>query len=157
MKPDTKNWMNPGGPSLTGTQVKALLLVASESRLQAEPLSRRAAELDAMLEEMSRAHGPSASDLLSRAVDPASTVEERTRIKDLAKRLIETDADDAHRDAARLLYHVSVAAALVHHGASISGRPIHKQQRLYEQFAETWTGHAIGDVFRDAAAHARKA
>ena len=157
MKPDTKSWMNPPGPSLTGSQVKALLLVATESRLQAEPLSQRAAELDGMLEEMSRAYGPTSSDLLSRAADPATTVDERTRIKDLAKQLIESDADDSHRDAARLLYHVAVAAALVHHGAAISGRPIQKQQPLYEELAETWAGHAIGDVFRDAAAHARNA
>jgi hypothetical protein len=157
MKPDTKNWINPRRPSLTGSQVKALLRVATESRLQAEPLSRRAAELDAMLEQMSRADGAGSPDLLLRAADPASSVDELTRIKDLAKRLIRSDADDPHRDAARLLYHVSVAAALVYHGVSISGRPIHKQQPLYEQLAEMWAGHAIGDVFRDAVAHARNA
>jgi hypothetical protein len=154
MKPDSQNWTK-SRTALTGSQMKALLRVATDSGLQSEPLTSRAVELDAVLARLSSAHDGGSPDLLSRAADPTTSVEDLARIKELAKRMIASDADDREREAARLLYHVSVAAALVHHGASISGRPLHKQLPLYEQLAERWAGHAIGDVFRDAAAHAR--
>ena len=59
--------------------------------------------------------------------------------------------DSRHRDAATLLYYVAVAAVFVRHGSEISGRPMRKQRRLYEKFAETWAGHPIGQLFREAA------
>jgi hypothetical protein len=115
---------------LSESQVKALLIVASKSRR------------------------PSVSpyaDLLDKAVRATTSVQELAGIKEQAKKFLKETADSRHRDAATLLYHVTVAAAFVRHGAEISGRPMRKQQQLYEKFAETWAGHAIGQLFREAA------
>ncbi len=118
-------------PDLTASQVKALLIVAS---LPGPPLA-----------------GPY-SDLLEKVAQDTTAVQELTRVKEQAKALMKEAADEGDRDAARLLYHAAVAAAFVHHGAAISGRPMRKQQRLYERFAEQWAGHALGRLFREAAA-----
>jgi hypothetical protein len=115
---------------LSESQVKALLIVASKSR----PPSR----------------APYA-DLLDQAAKATTTVQELAGIKEQAKGFLKDPPDNRHREAARLLYHVSVAAALVRHGAAISGRPIRKQLDLYAKFATTWAGHPIGELFREAA------
>jgi hypothetical protein len=115
---------------LSESQVKALLIVAAKSR------------------------PPSTApyfDLLDQAAKETTTVQELTGIKEQAKGFLKDAPDNRHRDAARLLYHVSVAAAFVRHGAAISGRPIRKQQDLYATFAATWAGHPIGELFREAA------
>jgi len=138
--------------SLSVSQLKTLLLVASESRLASDATpEERAAEAVRMLAEMTDAAGESSSTLFDKAIDETTPVEELTRIKDLAKTFIKNAADHAHRESAQLLYHVSVAAAFVRQGASISGRPMRKQQLLYEQYAAKWAGHPIGRLFRDAA------
>lgn len=116
---------------LTASQVKALLIVASKSRRQS-------------------AAAPY-SDLLEQATSETTSVDELVRIKDLAKGFLKETADSRHREAAQLLYHVTVAAAFVHHATEISGRPMRKQRLLYERYAETWAGHRIGHLFREAA------
>lgn len=139
--------------SLTGSQVKALLVVASESRLpSAETVKRNVMEEERLLDDMTRARGDSSGGLLDRASNEATAVEELVRIKDLAKVLITESDDGRQREAARLLYQVAVAAALVHHAASISGRPIQKQLLLYERLAAEWAGHPFGRLFGEAAA-----
>jgi hypothetical protein len=118
---------------LTQSQVKALLLVASTAR---QP-----------------PRAPYA-DLVDTAANEATTVDELTEIKEQAKTFLTAAPDRRHRAAATLLYHVAVAAALVRHDAAISGRPIHRQQKLYEQYAATWAEHPIGGLFREAARRA---
>jgi hypothetical protein len=150
-----RNWTTARLESLTGSQVKALLVVASASRAHsAEPPKKDAAEDERLLAEMSRAHGDSTAGLLDKVSNEVTSVEELIRIKNLAKVLMKESGDSRHLEAARLLYHVAVAAAFVYHAASISGRPIRKQQLLYDRLAETWTGHAIGRLFGRAAASA---
>lgn len=148
--PPTRSWTQTRLESLTGSQVKALLLVASDSDPQPAPPDEKAAEIGRLLAEMSRA--PSSANLLETAANGTTSVQELTRIKELAKGLMKDAADGPYREAAQLLYHVAVAAAFVHHAASISGRPMHKQQVLYERFAATWAGHTIGQLFREAVA-----
>jgi len=114
---------------LNESQVKALLIVASKSRR--------------------RSTAPYAG-LLDEAVKETTTVQELAGLKEQAKGFLKEPADRRHRDAATLLYHVAVAAAFVRHGAQISGRPMRKQQPLYQQFADTWAGHPIGQLFREA-------
>ncbi len=115
---------------LSESQVKALLIVASKSgRPSVSPYA----------------------DLLDRAMKETTTVQELAGIKEQAKAFLKEASDSRHRDAATLLYHVTVAAAFVRHGAEISGRPMGKQQKLYEKFAETWAGDPIGRLFREAA------
>ena len=114
---------------LSHSQVKALLVVAAKSRRQsADPYA----------------------DLLEIAALPITPVPELMSIKERAKMLIGEAPDTRHRDAATLLYHAAVAAAFVHHGAEISGRPMHKQQAVYERFAEKFAGQPLGRIFRDA-------
>jgi hypothetical protein len=127
MKP---NWTNANLDSLTGTQLKALLLVASDAPPDLETMPHR--------------------ELLETAADDTTSVEELSRIKDAAKVLAKQAEDGPHREAAQLVYHVAVVAAFIRHGAEISGRPMRKQQAIYERFAATWAGHPIGDLFREA-------
>lgn len=139
--------------SLTGTQMKALLVVASESRQSsAEALKKGADEDEALLNEMTQAHTGSNAGLLERASNEATDVAELIRIKDLAKDLIKESDDSRQREAARFLYHVAIAAAVVHHAESISGRSKQKQQLLFEKLAAAWAGHPIGQLFADAVA-----
>ena len=119
--------------SLSESQVKALLIVASKPR---------------------RPSTAPYADLLDQAARETTTVQELAGIKEQAKGFLQEAPDSRHRDAATLLYHVAVAAAFVRHGAQISGRPMRKQQHLYEQFADTWADHPIGQLFREAARRA---
>jgi hypothetical protein len=114
----------------TESQVKALLIVASKSR---------------------RPSPAPYADLVDKAANETTTVQELAGIKEQAKAFLTAAADSRHRDAATLLYHLAVVAAFVRHGASISGRPMHKQRKLYDTFATTWAGHPIGQLFREAA------
>ena len=116
---------------LSRAQVRALLIVASKSR--------------------GRSVQPYA-ELLETATKETTPVAELVQIKDLAKGYLRDATDRRHREAATLVYHVAVAAAFVHHGAMISGRPMRKQWRVYEQFAAVWEGRPIGHIFREAAA-----
>jgi hypothetical protein len=129
MKP---NWTHPRLEALTGSQVKALLLVASDAPPDLETIPH--------------------NELLKTAADEATSVQELTRIKEAGKVLAKQAEDGPHRDAAQLVYHVAVVAAFVRHDAEISGRPMRKQQTIYERFAATWAGHPIGDLFREALA-----
>jgi len=135
--------------SLTGSQLKALLMVAADPSAAADGTAVKLADAERLLAEMSGGRDPGA--LLATAASGSTSVDELVRLKDLAKAWAGEAADHLHRDAARLLYHVAVAGAFVHHAAAISGRPLKKQLRLYEEFADAWTGHAIGRVFREAA------
>jgi hypothetical protein len=118
-------------PDLSESQVKALLRVASKAP---------------------RGAVPPHAELLDRVSSGTTAVAELREIKERAKVLLHEAADRSQRDAAQLLYHAAVAAAFVHHAAEISGRPMQKQHALYQRFATTWDGHAIGRLFRDAAA-----
>jgi len=127
MKP---NWTNAMLDSLTGSQVKTLLLVASDAPPDLETIPHK--------------------DLLKTAADVATPVEELARIKEAAKVLAKQAEDGPRREAAQLVYHVAVAAAFVRHGVLISGRPMGRQRGIYERFAAAWAGHPIGDLFREA-------
>jgi hypothetical protein len=137
---------------LSESQVKELLIVASESGTHSPaPSIANASDVERLLAEMNRAADGSPASLLAEATTETASVQELTRIKERAKVLMKEAADSRHLEAARLLYHVTVVAAFVHHGAVISGRPMRKQQRLYERLAETWAGRPIGRLFREAA------
>jgi hypothetical protein len=118
--------------NFTESQVKALLIAAST------PDPRPARPY---------------SDLLDHAVKATTPVDDLRRIKEQAKELAKDAPDARHRESAQLLYHVAVASAFVHHAAEISGRPMHKQQQVYERLAEAWSGSDVGTLFREAAAH----
>jgi hypothetical protein len=124
-------------------------MVAADPDRDSAASAPNVAAVERLLADMSGNRGD--RELLATAAQDTTTVEELVRIKELAKAWASEAVDGPHRDAARLLYHLAVAAAFVHHAAAISGRPLRKQQRLYETFADAWTGHSIGRVFREAA------
>lgn len=93
----------------------------------------------------------SASDAIDRASAATTPLPELESLKDAAKQRIRAAADDDERESARLLYHVAVASALVHHRSRISGRPLVKQQPVYRRLAESWEGHPLGTLFAQAA------
>lgn len=115
-----------------------------------DALTGRAADVERLLSDMAGA-GSLRTSILASTAAATTSVDELIRIKEDAKTLAADASDGPHREAARLLYHLAVAAAFVHHGAAISGRPLAKQQGLYDQLAEAWAEHAIGRVFRNAA------
>jgi hypothetical protein len=116
---------------LTRAQVRALLLVAAKTRPKAP--SRYAQLLDA-------------------AADRATPVAELTAIKDTAKADLERADDRRQREDATLVYHAAVAAAFVHHGALISGRPMRKQLDIYRRYGDAHADSPLGAVFRAAVA-----
>jgi hypothetical protein len=151
-RPHVHTWTTARLKALTGSQLKALLLVASEpSPRSSVPSSERAAEIERLLADMSRAHGVRSDGLLEQAASRTTSVQALIRIKELAKALAKEAEDGNHREAAQLLYHVAVAAAFVYHAATISGRPMQKQQERYERFAASWAGQSLGLLFREAA------
>ena len=95
--------------------MKALLLVASESRALGRACDEKRAEV-----RRSAWLGRRRSAERSTERRP---VQELAGIKDQAKGLMKEAADTRQRDAATLLYHVAVAAAFVHHGARDLGPP----------------------------------
>jgi hypothetical protein len=137
--------------ALSSSQLKTLLLVALPSPEESAALRHSLAAAEQLLLEMGRGHGASSPDVLEKAARPATSVAELIRIKEFAKVLIRAAADADQREAAQLLYHVSVASAFVHHDAAISSRAIGKERALYERFAVRWYGHQVGRLFRAAA------
>jgi hypothetical protein len=145
------NAEHEGNAALTPSQVKALLLVALHSHEESAAHQQDLASAEQLLLEMSRARGASSPDVLASAARSTTSVPELIRIKEVAKLLIREAAGADQRQAAQLLYHVSVASAFVHHDAVISSRPMRKHQVLYERFADRWDGHPLGRLFRRAA------
>ena len=115
---------------LTRAQVRALLQMASSKEAPASPYA----------------------DLLDRVVDSATTTDELTRIKEVAKGHLERAEDRSQREDAAVVYHAAVAAAFVRHGTLISGRPMRKQREVYQELAERHAGEPLGQLFRDALA-----
>jgi hypothetical protein len=118
-------------PDFTESQIKALLIAASAAD-----------------ERPMRPY----FDQVERAVDERTSLDDLRRLKEQAKALAADAPDVQHRESAQLLYHVAVASAFVRHATEISGRPMHKQAHIYERFADAWSGHAVGKLFREAAA-----
>jgi hypothetical protein len=116
---------------LTRAQLRALLLVAASSPA-APP----------------QPYG----ELLDAAARTTTPVDELVRIKDLAKGHLERAADRPAREQAAVVYHAAVAAAYVHHGALISGRPMRKQRDIYQQYADAYVSQPLGAIFREAVA-----
>ena len=156
----SKDWRWTAARScpLTGSQVKALWLVASDAHLlDSDWAKTTAARTNRRLARMTRIVGEPMRDALGTLLDAATPVRELCRIKELAKSLIRQAPNRQCRNDATLLYHLAVAAAFVHHDTAISARPSRKQLPLYDMFADTWDGHPIGLLFREAAARARNA
>ena len=141
--------------SLTTPQLKRLLLLASaSSALLDEP--DNPTEVRRLLAELSTHSGQSGELLLDRVMAPTTPLSALYQIKDLAKQLANESSESAHGEAAKLLYHVVVAAAYGRRGVDISSRPLPERMRIYRRLAVVFHDSAIGDVFRRAVSHAQR-
>jgi hypothetical protein len=136
--------------TLTDSQLRSLLQLAAEVPSEL-PSDHRIARIQQSLDEVGRLKGVQTTNLLNRAIDPQTSVKALRDLKDLAKALILGSNTAPQREAATLLYHVAVVAALEHHGASISSGSLEQRRDLYRELAATLEDHAIGNLFRRAA------
>lgn len=65
--------------------------------------------------------------------------------------MLDGATNDGESAAARLLYHLAVAAAVGHHNVDISTRPKGERRLIYERLALGFAGHTAAGVFRRAA------
>ena len=134
---------------LTDTQLRGLLLLASASSdLLMEPDSP--AQVGELLSELKLPHGETGESILRRATAPDAPIDDLSAIKDLAKQLIEQAGDSLPGEAAKILYHLVVAAAY-HRGFDISTRPIAERASTCRRLAAAFQGSPMGDVFLRAA------
>ena len=108
-------------------------------------------EAGRLLREICTRQADSANILLELAAAPGTPLEDLRFIKELAKRLLKAANSSREAEAARLLFHVAVAAALGRFHIDMSSRPIADRILLYERLAIVFSGHQVGDVFRCAA------
>ncbi|MBS1819341.1 MAG: hypothetical protein JSU08_15510 [Acidobacteria bacterium] len=131
-------------------QLRRLLLLASGAASRLAEITDFE-EASRLLVELSAARGEPEQDLLGIAAAPATSLKELRRIKNLAKRMLDDAPQAAQAAAARLLYHVAVAAAFGRCAVDISSRPLAGRQVMYERLALVFSGQPIANVFRHAA------
>ena len=130
-------------------QVRTLLDLAARSAGDvAHP--RSTANLAGTLTELCKAQGRSGELILSTVCDADASVEILRGLKDLAKQLVQDATTAAHRDAATLLYHATIAAAAARHRRNISSLPFEDRIVLYEELAAALAGDPLGGIFCQA-------
>jgi len=132
------------------SQLKRLLILASGSTSRL-PEINDIDEVSRLIAMLCARQGDTEPDLVAKAAAGTTSVEELRHIKDRAKRLLDDACGPMQGAAARLLYHVAVAAALGRTGVDISSRPIANRRLMYERLRLTFWGHPVADVFRLAA------
>jgi hypothetical protein len=142
---------SPAFESFTNSQVKTLLLLAADVRRSPQGLGEEQAKRVAgQIGALSDRCGLPGQALLNGALSRTTSARELRDIKGLAKQLLERAETKPEREAASVVYHLAVAAALARHGLNISTRPITERSTLYRNLAAAFSGHAIGAVFRQA-------
>jgi hypothetical protein len=91
------------------------------------------------------------ADLVQSVLSKSTTLDELRQLKTEAKRRLETAPAGPARDAARLLYHLSIAQALARFGVRISRIAPAKRRPVNLELASAFAGHPIGRVFAKAA------
>ena len=135
------------------SQLEALLSLAVEPNENPMSLPAEAgstAKLRRLLSELFTDEDQSGELLLDMASAPDSKLEAIQELKEIGKRLVTDAPTEAHRNAARVLYHAAIAAAYAHHGVNLSSHPIRARLLLYEEFAALLAGEPLGTVFRAA-------
>ncbi|MBI3768819.1 MAG: hypothetical protein HY271_10050 [Deltaproteobacteria bacterium] len=139
---------------LTSEQLKALLALAAGAGPLADILPAGVAESDQLarlLGEMCPGEPEAGQVLLDTVAAAGAPVAALRGVKEMAKELVAGVADDAHRQAAMLLYHAAVAAAFGTHGVDLSSRPVAARRTLWQELAAALAAHPLGRVFRNAA------
>lgn len=139
----------------TGRQLKELLALASADAKSARNRILEIGDLDqlqCLLTEMCRDSGQSAGALLQAVCSPDTSVELLTAVKNTAKQLAAAAQDPAQKAAATLLYHLSVASALAHHGRNISSKDPADRRPLYKDLAAELSDGDLAAIFEKAVA-----
>ena len=135
------------------SQLEALLGLAVETDQNPMSLPAEAgstAKLQHLLTELFPEESESAEMLLAIVAASGSKLEELQRLKEIGKRLVADAPTEAHRNAARVLYHAAIAAAYANHGVNLSSHPIGARLQLYEELAGLLGGDPLGAVFHKA-------
>lgn len=139
---------------LTRVQIRTLLELALEPQQPVGHETRvpgaRTSGAQRLLDAVGTRAGERCDGVLARAADPATPLSDLWNLKELAKRLAARAETSAERDAAALLYHLSIAAALGHHGEHISNEPLQRQKDVYVRLSRLFRGDVTGDVFEKA-------
>jgi hypothetical protein len=134
----------------TNTQLKRLLLLAtSPADLLMAPGNPD--QVGKLLSELQLPNKQSGEALLKRTMASDTPINDLSDIKDLSKQLIEECGDSPHSEAAKILYHLAVAAAY-NRGFDISSRPISERLRTYLRLGLAFEESPLGDVFLRARA-----
>jgi hypothetical protein len=138
-------------------QLLALLQLASKQETTATTRTGAAgtSQLRMKLNELCTRTGHNGVDLLERAADPQSSLDQLRQVVSSAQTLSAEADDEQQWQAASFLYHLATAAALVRHHVNLSKRTLDSRVGLYEDFASSLLEDPLGEVFREAADKAR--
>jgi hypothetical protein len=109
-------------------------------------------QLEHLLTEMCAGTQQSGGPLLKTVCSPGTPVEALVAIKSIAKHLAAAAVAPAQRAAATLLYHLSVASALGHHGQNISAKESANRLALYKGLAAELSDDQLAAIFEKAVA-----
>jgi hypothetical protein len=136
-------------------QIKKLLALASNDAKPRRNWLLEIGDLEEMeylLSEICTSTGECASVLLAAVCNPQTAVELLMSAKSTAKRLAAAATSPAQKAAATLLYHLSVASALGHHGRKISSKDPAQLRPFYEKLAAELSDDELAAVFEKAIA-----
>lgn len=133
----------------SGQQLRDLLeLASSEAKVTLNSLVEvgDSEQLEYLLTEMK------ADGLLQAICSPRTPLEALVAIKSTAKQLTVAAEAPAQKAAATLLYHLSVASALAHHGQNISSKEPVERLALYKELAAELPDDDLAAIFEKAVA-----
>lgn len=133
----------------TDDNLRSLLRLAEESSTRVPTALASITAIRESLEASIAEHG--GASLLGAATHARTKLSDLREVKRRAKALVETAPDEETRAAAGVLYHTSVANALVHYGTNISSRPPRQRHDLFTALAHKFDGTELGGLFDQAA------
>ncbi len=139
----------------TGRQLKELLSLASGTPKEPRDWFLEIGnleELEHLLGEICAGTAYSGIALLQTACSPDASVEVLIEVKNTAKRLAAAAVTPAQKAATALLYHISVASALGHHGRNISSKNPAERLLLYRELAADLSDRELAAIFEKAVA-----
>jgi len=139
----------------SGRQLKELLALASTDTKMTRNWLLEIGDLEQLeylLTEMCDGIGESAGSLVQAVCSPQTPVETLLAVKSTAKRLAVAAKAPAPKAAATLLYHLSVASALGHHGRNISSKDPSERLPLYRDLAAELSDGELTAIFEKAIA-----
>jgi len=141
--------------SASAAQLQRLMELVTEGPGTSDEALVRLSDPEALAEALSRVSSDDAGEsagvgrLLDRATPPGELRTLRLRYQQLSVRAGQAN-DLLARTAADLLSHACVAAAYVHHGVTISARPIAERRDLYAHLVVRLQAGPVAALFNAA-------